>query len=938
MVQGKPARPLGTRTRRLRCFDCFRQPHLCEACALLVHSLNPFHRLLKWDPETRTWQKITCSDIGLRLYYAHDGQPCPAHFRADETRSILVVHEHGMMKMRFGLCAYPKHGANASEQASDEPYQLLEMGLFPGSWDVPRTVYTTNVLRQYHLLTLQAHTTVHDFHAYLRRTTDNIAPHAQPDRHREFSQAMREFSFLRACRRFGVRPQVDMPFGSLAVLCPACPQPGKNMRPGWQVRDIVFRFLDALHYSMDGNYRSSQRKKPWDKFDVSLMGAAAYFVHQGDFKYYLSHIGETEEEESTCNKFGAFLGTYLGDLTGIIAMTCRHELIMANSIVDLLRNEKPSFADFSLVSALQRYLELLLLLQSYDVNCQYLIRLLIRLLKIEAMLPHLKTIKSVKLPELRGSVGSFHVRMHKLDCQTKQNPEFLPGFGRTWGDQTEHTWAKHNLDAPMTKEMTTGHRQDRMNDGFADTNITKVHDMPRTLAKKYREAKKQLRTSSRFLTKFEKSIDSVTLATWKKEEAEWLAKVVNIKNHKDLDNPFVPDVDESLSQEAIREKLTSERATSGDTSGMSVVAAIEGMIELESERASLLDEILTFDRSKHRKRNKMKKEVDDFLIKAQLCHDAYNRYVTPQVALACADVAASPLPTTFPWRDPEDDRANGIKTQTPRHSRKIHEPLDEHEELVNELVELVENVAILLPSQYHSKVRKHSAMLQCVAIERRLREGQANDALDEFRTVVSARISLQDLRSQGWGQKHGKRLRAMDAKEKAVGEAARSEYHRIRSILLVLGMSDKDATYRVIKDADASPFIVTMEQRRPGDSHRTPSWVWADFSFVDNQPEGPTKEFINQKRRAHWFRCRAAKARWEEEFHLKHEEMYRTATMFKTERDEWLSRASAEEARGKEGCATYYRKQAHRYTRLLEQCDSLFPTSIYTQVWKHLVL
>ena len=132
---------------------------------------------------------------------------------------------------------------------------------------------------------------------------------------------------------------------------------------------------------------------------------------------------------------------------------------------------------------MQRFLDLLLLLQSYDVNCQYLINFLKRLLKMSEMDPHFKTIQSVKLPELRGSVGSFHVRMHKPDCQTKQNPEFLPGFAKNWGDQTEHAWSKHNHDAPMTKEMTTGHRQDRMNDGFSDTNITKVHDMRRCCAR-----------------------------------------------------------------------------------------------------------------------------------------------------------------------------------------------------------------------------------------------------------------------------------------------------------------------------------------------------------------------------------------------------------------------------------------------------------------------
>lgn len=45
-------------------------------------------------------------------------------------------------------------------------------------------------------------------------------------------------------------------------------------------------------------------------------------------------------QESTCNQFGAFLGTYSGDISGIIALICRHELVLANSLLDMLRNEK----------------------------------------------------------------------------------------------------------------------------------------------------------------------------------------------------------------------------------------------------------------------------------------------------------------------------------------------------------------------------------------------------------------------------------------------------------------------------------------------------------------------------------------------------------------------------------------------------------------------
>lgn len=42
---------------------------------------------------------------------------------------------------------------------------------------------------------------------------------------------MREFMFLRATRRSGIPPTQDIPAGSLGVLCPACPQPYKNMNP-----------------------------------------------------------------------------------------------------------------------------------------------------------------------------------------------------------------------------------------------------------------------------------------------------------------------------------------------------------------------------------------------------------------------------------------------------------------------------------------------------------------------------------------------------------------------------------------------------------------------------------------------------------------------------------------------------------------------------------
>lgn len=130
-----------------------------------------------------------------------------------------------------------------------------------------------------------------------------------------------------------------------------------------------------------------------------------------------------------------------------------------------------------MLSGLQHYLGLRLLKQSYDVGCQYVVRFPLRIEGIAEIVDDLVSIKSTNLPTIHGCVGSFHVRMHKLDCQVKQNPQFLPGWGQTYGDQPEHIWAISNEDAPMVQEMTLGHRQDRQNDGLADINIRQVHAM-----------------------------------------------------------------------------------------------------------------------------------------------------------------------------------------------------------------------------------------------------------------------------------------------------------------------------------------------------------------------------------------------------------------------------------------------------------------------------
>ncbi|KAJ7153142.1 hypothetical protein C8R43DRAFT_885804, partial [Mycena crocata] len=57
-------------------------------------------------------------------------------------------------------------------------------------------------------------------------------------RYREFLRMTREWCHVQLLKRAGRGHDpggiVNTKAGECALLCPACPQPGKNMDPGWQ--------------------------------------------------------------------------------------------------------------------------------------------------------------------------------------------------------------------------------------------------------------------------------------------------------------------------------------------------------------------------------------------------------------------------------------------------------------------------------------------------------------------------------------------------------------------------------------------------------------------------------------------------------------------------------------------------------------------------------
>ncbi|KAI0664425.1 hypothetical protein C8Q70DRAFT_905479 [Cubamyces menziesii] len=891
------ALPSNSQTARVRCYDCFGIPNLCLDCLRKTHRLNPFHHVWRWDATKAFWEKTTTAAVGMRLYGGHNGERCP--YATRPPRDLVIVHEHGVSTMPFSFCECPRVPGQ-SGLLVPEPLQLLKLGLYPASWKEPRTAYTISLLQSCHLLSLQTHCSTEDFYTYLRRLTDNVDPSSVPDRYRELSASMREYAYLRACKRAGRDPDREIPCGGLTVQCPCCPQPGINMRPGWEARQQEYGYVDALFYSIDGNFRQNVRNKAMDKDDVALTRGAGYFASTEDFQRYVKHIGKPEEEKTTCHKFGAMgYHGHSGKVSGIVALACRHMYMLPTSIVDLNKREGYLYVDFAVVSGVQQYVGLQLFKQSYDINCQYLLNFGRRISKWKEVCPPLASIATLLLPCIHGCVGCWHVNAHKRACRVFQSPAFLPGSGRYEGEGLERVWAITNDLSSRTKEMTLGHRHDILNDMYSDLHVRRMHATADTLVQSLEEAERHLTEAEESLKSVEKSIPNATLDEWKRDEAEWLRDVMEIRNHEHMDDPYSPPVDASLSEEAAAAVLKQDYAKTANTSAQGMVSVIQGTIEVERERLALLKSVHACDPNKVRQRNALGKRVAALQDKGAVCRSQYDRYVNEHRVAAVDGIRRTKITST---------------TATASESTSFPIAFQRQDFVVSEAaigesyMDILRSIPVELPSTYTAEIRSHPAMAPAVSIERKLREGQANDALNELRAHLTALYSLEDLQKQGTGQAHGKRVRAIAATEVTIGHHARDEYRRVRTILLKLGMPEDDDTYRALTDNDARPFIVFSHQHQRGDSKRPPSWIWNDFSFLTNQQDAEVKDYMWQKLRPFWFRRRAACARWQEEVYIKREEMYRTRKFFEWHRTRWTERARDAEEQGREGAAVFARR------------------------------
>ncbi|EJD32790.1 hypothetical protein AURDEDRAFT_77448 [Auricularia subglabra TFB-10046 SS5] len=234
-----------TKTRTYRCRDCFVFEPCCKDCMKASHAHAPFHHIEEWSGTCFT--RCSLYSLGFELCLGHGGRRCPTA-PPQQLAPLVIVHTNGVHRVRVCYCECAR--------LPTKPIQLLRASLYPATWTLPSTAFTLQVLKHYHLDSLQSRKPAYDYWAILRGLTDNTRLSPVPDRYEELLRVSREWRVLTLFKRsgqfLGIPDFVPDQGNSVAVLCPACPRPGVNLLDGWELQ-----VTDENRYGFPHAYHSS---------------------------------------------------------------------------------------------------------------------------------------------------------------------------------------------------------------------------------------------------------------------------------------------------------------------------------------------------------------------------------------------------------------------------------------------------------------------------------------------------------------------------------------------------------------------------------------------------------------------------------------------------------------------------------------------------------
>ncbi|KAG6808040.1 hypothetical protein H0H92_005612 [Tricholoma furcatifolium] len=310
------------------------------------------------------------------------------------------------------------------------------------------------------------------------RRTDNCQLGELPCRYQEFHRTFRIWRHLQTLKRGGrahdAHGASGTSLGELAVECPACPHPGRNLPEDWEQAPPIIRWLYTLFLAIDANFKL--RLKNRGLSDTELAPGWAYYVEDSAYQNHLkNYIDQPESEHDAIARANTrHLPGHLVSGTGLV-LCARHALIRRNGVADLTKGEN-SFMRADRYCTMD-YIALMTLVQSsifyvifsYDIACQWGKNLRTR----AADYPENLTAAANKI-EWTALVPRWHIMAHGEECQTEHSLNYEQGVGRTCGEDVECGWSHTNQLSTSTREMGPANRRETLNDHWGGWNWQKI--------------------------------------------------------------------------------------------------------------------------------------------------------------------------------------------------------------------------------------------------------------------------------------------------------------------------------------------------------------------------------------------------------------------------------------------------------------------------------
>ncbi|KAJ7590359.1 hypothetical protein C8J56DRAFT_783650, partial [Mycena floridula] len=839
-----------------RCDDCFEMVLVCIDCCMYEHSQMPLHIIKKWNGSF--FEKVSLQLLGLRIQLGHAGNsPCPSH--KEKPVKFTVIHTNRIHSLSVDYC-----GCHSGDTAGLRFKELLRNEWFPATHLEPATAATFRCLEQFHMLTLTGKVTPFDYYTALQRLTNNTGCKKQKERYREFLRMGREYCHLRACKRAGrgndgERPVTDTKPGELAVECPACPRPGVNLPEGWNNAASEVRFIYTLFLAMDACFRLKQKIVSSDGKDPGLATGFAYFVEDPPYREYCQTLGE-QTEMNSCTGLSAvdhantrFLRGYA--VTGVgLGLCTRHELVAKNGVGDIQKGEN-RFGNMAFIfaSLLRHVLEIIAIVLSYDINCQFSKNFVTR---IASLPPFIRFNVVVKL--FQWAIPKLHIMGHKPDCQREFNLNYMLGVGRTDGEGVERPWANIGPVAMSTREMGPGHRHDTLDDHWHDWNWRKIVALGKLLARRRVEAAAECAVQEEAYGDF--SNNQLT------QLSEWRAKVEAWEEDSSKPNPY-KQMGSMITLQEVRLRLAQQESVLA-SAGMLAVHDISPseflVMGLDLEEAQQEIGFL--------KSGGTAKQTADIIEKRNKITWQISRFRPLQSMYMPASVQ--------------------ILTDLGKAVRRDGLPMP---------APAAEDVHLLFPSNLTPEQRERGVWTGLGDIESQLCDAQCRDALNQLCNylIVKARLLTDPINARH----QGATTRSQGLLARNESKIALSARRYQQAWMAKLGLVNNDlekvgwrklepADIQCMQDLNETAKERKKREKREGkrklsEGKKTISWIWRDTT-VSGMLDG---EALQDGLRVEWTKCWARVRRWREEERLLSEEMRRVLVSLQWKADWWENRA-----------------------------------------------